>query len=126
MKKTVNVVDLDSLLCSDRLGLPRLASLHVVLLCYCWNIRKQQDASVRDYAHRNFTDFCFFYWSLLSKVKKISHLPSVDNLFDYIDQPLTNWANVTAAECLPSEPSVLASLPNFDDAPVDRSCESVR
>ena len=33
MKKSVNVVDLDSLLCSERLGLPRLALLHVVLLC---------------------------------------------------------------------------------------------
>ena len=117
MKKTVNVSDLDSLLCSDRLGLPRLALLHVILLSYCSNFRKQQDSNVRDYACRNFTDFCFFYWSLLGKVKKISQLPSVDNWFEYIDQPLTNWANVTAAECLQSGPSIVAALRGFDDAP---------
>ena len=34
MEKNVNVVDLDSLLCSDRLGVPRLACLHVVMLCF--------------------------------------------------------------------------------------------
>ena len=117
MKKTVNVVDVDSLLCADRLGLPRLALLHVILLCYCSNFWKQQDPNVQDYACRNFTDFCFFYWSLLGKVKKISQLPSVDNWFEYIDQPLTNWANVTAAECLQSEPSIVAALRGFDDAP---------
>ena len=116
MKKAVNVVDLDSLLCSDRLGLPRLALLHVILLCYCSNFRKQQDPNVRDYACRNFTDFCFFYWSLLGKVKKVSQLPSVDNWFEYIDQPLTNWANVTASECLRAEPSILSALRGFDDA----------
>ena len=55
--------------------------------------------------------------SLLSTVTKISQLPSVDNWFEYIDQPLTNWANVTTAECLQSEPSVLAALRGFDDAP---------
>ena len=82
MKKPVNEVDLDSLLCSDRLGLPRLALLHVILLCYCSNFRKQQDSNVLDYACHNFTDFCFFYWSLLGKVKKISQLPSVDNWFE--------------------------------------------
>ena len=40
MKKVVNVVDLGSLLCSDCLRLPRLASLHVVLLCFRSNFRK--------------------------------------------------------------------------------------
>ena len=112
-KKTVNVVDLDSLLCSDRLGLPRLTLLHVILLCYCSKFRKQQDSN---YSCRNFTDFCF-YWSLLGKVKKISQLPSVDNWFEYIDQPLINWTNVTAAERLQSEPSIMAALRGFDDAP---------
>ena len=117
MKKSANVVDLDSLLCADRLVLPRFAFLHVVLLCYNSNFRRQQDPKVRDYACRNFTDFCFFYWSLLGKVKKVSQLPSVDNWFEYIDQPLTNWANVTAGECLQSEPSIMTALRGFDDAP---------
>ena len=60
MKKNVNVVDLDSLLCSDCLGLPRLVLLHVVLLCFRSNCKKQFESSVRDYVCRNFSDFCFF------------------------------------------------------------------
>ena len=40
MKRNVNVVDLDSLLCSDRLGLPRLALLHIVLLYVRSNSKK--------------------------------------------------------------------------------------
>ena len=47
-KKSTNVVDLDSLLCADRLVLPRFAFLHVVLLCYNSNFRRQQDPKVRD------------------------------------------------------------------------------
>ena len=61
MKKSFDMVDLDSLLCSDRLGLPRLALLHVVLLCFRTNCAKLFDHSVKDYACRNVVDFCFFY-----------------------------------------------------------------
>ena len=117
MKKSTTIVDMDSLLCADRLVLPRFAFLHVVLLCYRSNFRRQLDPKIRDYACRNFTDFCFFYWNLLGKVKKVSQLPSVDNWFEYIDQPLTNWANVTAGECLQSEPSIVTALRGFDGAP---------
>ena len=59
MKKNVNVVDLDSLMSSDRLGLPRLALLHVVLLCSRSNCKKQFESSVRDYGCRNFSDFLY-------------------------------------------------------------------
>ena len=62
MKKSINVVDLDSLLCSDRLGLPRLELLHVVLLCFRTNCAKLFDVSVKDYACRTFVDFCFFHF----------------------------------------------------------------
>ena len=117
MKKNVNVVDLDSLLCSDRLGLPRLALLHVVLLCFRANCGRLFDSAIRDYACRSFTDCCFFYWSLLSKVKKLSQLPSIDNWFDYIDKPLNSWASVTAAECLQSEPSIMKAVRGLEDAP---------
>ena len=117
MKKNVNVVDLDSLLCSDRLGLPRLALLHVVLLCFRSNCKKQFESSVRDYGCRNFSDFCFFYWSLLSKVKKVSQLPSIDNWSEYVSKPLNSWANVTVAECLQGEPSILKAIRGLDDAP---------
>ena len=117
MKKSINVVDLDSLLCSDRLGLPRLALLHVVLLCFRTNCAKLFDPSVKDYTCRNFVDFCFFYWSLLSKVKKVGQLPSIDCWSEYIDQPLTNWPNVAAGECLQGEPSILKALRGFDVTP---------
>ena len=118
MKKSINVVDRDSLLCSDRLELPRLALLHVGLLCFRTICEKLFDPSVKDsYACRNFVDFCFFYWSILCKVKKVSQLPSIDYWFDYIDRPLTSWPNVTAAECLQGEPSVQKALRGFDDAP---------
>ena len=115
MKK--NVIDLDSLLFSDRLGLHRLALLHVVLLCFRSNFKKQFESSVLDYGCRNFSDFCFFYWSLLSKVKKVSQLPSIDNWSEYVSKPLNSWANVTVAECLQGEPSILKALRGLDDAP---------
>ena len=100
MRKNINVVDLDSLLCSDRLGLPRLSLSHVLLLCFRSNCKKLFKSRVTYYACRSFTDFCFFFWSLLSKVKNISQLPSIDNWSDYIDKPLNSWANVTASGCL--------------------------
>ena len=115
MKKSVNVVDLDSLLCSDRLGLPRLALLHVLLLCFHSNCQKLFDSSVTDYSCRSFSDYCFFYWSLLSKVKKTSQLPSIDNWSEYIDKPLNSWTNVAGAECLQGEPSIMKAMRGLDD-----------
>ena len=117
IKKNVNVVDLDSLLCSDRLGLPRVALLHVLLLCFRSNCKRLFESDVADYACRSFTDFCFFYWSLLSKVKKISYVPSIDNWSDFIGKPLNSWANVTASECLQGEPSIMKALRGFDESP---------
>ena len=60
MRKNINVVDLDSFLCSDRLGLPRLAFSHVLLLCFCSYCKELFELGVTDYACRSFTDFCFF------------------------------------------------------------------
>ena len=68
--------------------------------CFRSNCKKLFESDVTDYSCRSFTDFCFFYRSLLSKVKKISQLPSIDNWFDYNDNLLNSWANVTASECL--------------------------
>ena len=47
MKKNINAVDLDTMLCSDRLGLPRLALLHVVLLCFQSNCKRQFETVVK-------------------------------------------------------------------------------
>ena len=127
MKKVANVVDLDSLLCSDRLGLPRLSLLHVVLLCFRANFKRLFDSGAKDYACRNYSDFCFFYWSLLSKVKKVSQLPSIDDWSKYMGKPLNSWANVSVGECLQGEPSILKALRGFEDTPRRaflRECQS--
>ena len=116
MRKSANVVDLDSLLCSDRFGLPRLALLHVVLLCFRANCKKLFDPNVRDYACRGFTDFCFFHWSWLSKIKKVSQLPSIDDWFNYIDKPLNSWADVPVGECLQGEISIQKTLRGFEES----------
>ena len=115
MRKNIKVVDLDSLLCSDRLSLPRLALLHVFLLCFRSNCKRLFESGVADYSCRSFTDFCFFFWSLLSKVSKVSQLPFVDNWSDYIDKLLNNWANVAVSECLQGEPSIMKALRGLDD-----------
>ena len=127
MKKVANVVDLDSLLCSDRLGLPRLSLLHVVLLCFRANFKGLFDSGAKDYACRNYSDFCFFYWSLLSKVKKVSQLPSIDDWSEYMGKPLNSWAKVSVGECLQGEPGVLKALRGFEDTPRRaflRECQS--
>ena len=76
MKKNVNVVDLDFLLCSDRLGLPRLALLHVVLLCFHANCGNLFDSAIRDYACRSFTDCCLLCL-LLEPVEQGKEVESV-------------------------------------------------
>ena len=53
----------------------------------------------------------------MSKVKKKSQLPFIDNWSDYIDKPLNSWANVTASECLQGEPSIMKALRGFDESP---------
>ena len=53
--------------------------------------------------------------ALLSKVKKVSQLPSTDNWSDYIDKPLNSWANVAASECVQGEPSIMKALRGLDD-----------
>ena len=97
IKKSVNVVDLDPFLCSDCHRLNCSAFLHVVLLCFRANCTKQFDSAIRDYACRSFADCCFFYWSLLSEVKKLRQLPAIDIWYRYIDMPLNSWASVTVA-----------------------------
>ena len=108
-------MDLDSLLCSDRLRLSRLPLLHFLLLCFRSNCQKFFDPNVTDYACRSLIDFSFSYWSLLSKVKKISQMTSIDNWSDYIDKPLNSWANVARAECLQGEPSFMKALRGSDE-----------
>ena len=49
--------------------LPRLCVIQVLVLCFMANFEEQFVAEITDNSYRNYSEFCFFYWSLLSKVK---------------------------------------------------------
>ena len=72
-------VDLGQVIVSDIYILPRLSLLHVLVSCFQSNFEIQSDKSVTDYSYRNYAEFCFFYWSLLGKVKKLSELPAIED-----------------------------------------------
>ena len=61
----------------------------------------------------------------MSKVKKISQSPSIDNWSDYIDKPLNSSANVTASECLQGQPSFMKALSGLDEGPGGHSSVNV-
>ena len=109
-------VDLGQLIVSDSYVLPRLSLLHVLVSCFQSNFEKQGDESVTDYSCRNYAEFCFFYWSLLGKVKKLSELPRIEEWSLYIGRPLCTWSNVAYVDCLRSEPIVLKALQGCSDA----------
>ena len=64
--------DLGQVIVSDSYMLPRLSLLLVLVSCFQSNFEKQGDESVTDYSCRTYSEFCFFYWSLLSKVQKLA------------------------------------------------------
>ena len=118
-------LDVGQLIVSDTLVLPRLSVLHVLVACFEANFVKQFDESVTDYTCRNYADFCYFYWSLLGKVKKLSSLPEIEAWSQYIGRPLTTWANIPFVECLRGEPLVTVALSACGDAvrrPFLREC----
>ena len=78
MKQTVNVVDLDSLLCSDCLGLSRLALLKVVLLCFRSNFQKQFEPTINDYAMSVEILQNLPFSTGVCKVKTVSQLRSIN------------------------------------------------
>ena len=107
-------LDLNQMVLADAWVLPRLCVLHVVVVCFQANFEKQFLQEITDYSCRGYAEFCFFYWSLLSKVKKLSELPEIDDWSAYIGRPLTTWSTVSYVECLKTEPlfaSVLAGSP---------------
>ena len=101
---------------SDTFILPRLSLLHVLVSCFQSNFETQSDKSVTNYSCRNYAEFCFFYWSLLGKVKKLSELPAIEEWSEYVGQPLSTWANVSYIDCLRSEPIVTKALDGCCDA----------
>ena len=56
----------------------------------------------------------FLLLESVSKMKKLSQVPIIDNWYDYTDMTLNSWASVTAAESLHSEPSVMKALRGFE------------
>ena len=68
-----------------------------------------------------------WHWSLLSKVKKVIQLPTIDDWFNYIDKPLNSWANVPVGECLQGEISIQKALRGLEESPRRsflRECQS--
>ena len=93
-------LDEGQLIISDTLVLPRLSVLHVLVSCFQVTFVKQFATEVTDYTCRNYANFCYFYWALLGKVKKLSTLPEIEAFGQYIGLPLTTWANIAYTECL--------------------------
>ena len=102
--------DLSQMVLADDYILPRLCVLQVLVLCFSANFEKQFVSKVTDYSCRNYSEFCFFYWSVLSKVKKLSELPEIDAWSEYVGKPLTTWSNIPYVECLVGEPIVMKVL----------------
>ena len=102
--------DLSQMVLADDHFLPRLCVLQVLVLCFMANFEKQFVVEVTDYSCRNYAEFCFFYWCLLSKVKKLSELPEIDAWSEFVGKPLTTWPNLSYAECLIGEPVVVKAL----------------
>ena len=72
-------LDLNQMILADGQVLPRLCVLHVIVVCFQANFEKQFMQEITDYSCRGYAEFCFFYWRLLSKVKKLSELPEIDD-----------------------------------------------
>ena len=87
-------LDVGQLIISHSLVLPRLSVLHVLLACFQAKFAKQFVAEITEYTCHNYADFCYFYWNLLGKVKKLGTLPAFEAWKLYIGQPLTIWANI--------------------------------
>ena len=108
-------IDLGQVIVSDSYVLPHLSLLHVLVSCFQSNFEKQGDESVTDYSCRNYSEFCFFYWSLLSKVKKLAEMPSVEEWSSNIGRPLSTWSNLSFVDSLKSEPINVKALVRYSD-----------
>ena len=95
--------------------LPSLCYLHIVLLCYRANVPSQFSSEIQDRSLRNYSEFCFFYWSLLAKVKRLADLPNIDSWSSYIGKPLTSWSNLHAVDCLRSESIIVSASQGLSD-----------
>ena len=109
-------LDLNQMILADGRVLPRLSVLHLIVVCFQANFEKQFMQEITDYSCRVYAEFCFFYWSLLSKVKKLSELPEIDDWSAYIGRPLTTWSTVSYIECLRTEPLFVTALAGCTEA----------
>ena len=108
-------LDMSRVVVADSPVLPGLSLLHVLVACFQANFEKQFVTDVSDYSCRSFAEFCFFYWSLLSKVETLSELPKIEPWSQYVVRPLNTWSNDPASECLRSEPIVMSALGGCGD-----------
>ena len=109
-------LDLSQMVLADARVLLRSFVLHVIVVCFLVNFEKQFIQEITDYSCRGNTEFWFFYWSLLSEVKKLSELPEIDDWSAYIGRPLTTWSTVSYVECLRTEPLFVSALAGCTEA----------
>ena len=115
--RTKAPADLNQMILADAQVLPRLCLLHLLVSCFQANFQKLFAQGICDYSCRNYGEFCFFYWSILSKVKKLSDLPDINAWSEYIGRPLNSWSNVAYVDCFRGERIVGLAMTGFTDAP---------
>ena len=108
--------DLNQMVLSDAQVLPRLSLLHLLVSCFQANFQKLSAQDICDYSCRSYGEFCFFYWSVLSKVKKLSDLPDIDSWSEYIGRPLNTWPNVAYVDCFRGERIFGIAMTGFTDS----------
>ena len=108
--------DLNQMVLADAQVLPRLSLLHLLVSCFQANFQKLAAQGVCDYSCRNYGEFCFFYWNILSKVKKLSDLPDIDSWSEYVGRPLNTWFNVAYVDCFRGERIIGIAMTGFTDA----------
>ena len=92
--------------------LTRLCVLHVVVVCFQANVAVCADDHC---CHcRSYADFCFFNWSLLDKVEKLSELQEIDAWSENIGKPLT-LSVVSYVDCLRTEPIFVTALAGYNE-----------
>ena len=108
--------DLNQMVLADAQVLPRLSLLHLLVSCFHANFQKLAAHGNCDYKCRNYGEFCFFYWSILSKVKTLTDLPDIDSWSEYVGRSLNTWSNVAYVDCFRGERIIGIAMTGFTEA----------
>ena len=108
--------DLNRMVLADAQVWPRLSLLHLLVSCFQANFQKISAQEICNNSCRTYGDFCFFYWSVLSKVTKLSDLPDIDSWNEYIGPPLNTWSNVAYVDCFRGERIFGIAMTGYTDS----------